>query len=111
MKSDLFTAILAMDSYNQGYGANLVTNASSIGNADVIARQAVGITDSAYQNWQSVGFYAIAYDTSHVADYGANTVISYRGTNTTAPTEFAKDFLHGWSLFTGVGSNSQAALA
>ena len=92
MNDDLFSAILAMDSYNKGgsdFGANLEVN-GNIGNASLVTVQA-----GATAGWLAAGFYAVAYDTSHVAGYGANTVISYRGTNTTAPTEFANDFLNG----------------
>ncbi|WOE76094.1 hypothetical protein [Alterisphingorhabdus coralli] len=57
------------------------------------------------------GFYAIAYE------WNGETVISYRGTNfpsSISPAELQSgwdDIWGGWSLFTGIGSNSHAALA
>lgn len=68
-KKDLLLAMLAMDSYNQGYSAGLITNATTIGTATLQSKPAT-LDDT---TWQSTGFYAAAYDTA----YG--TVISYRG--------------------------------
>ena len=64
---DLFLAILAMDSYNRGYGAGLtdesLDESGQIGNAQVLSRQALGISDAEYAAWQAAGFYAVAYQT------------------------------------------------
>ncbi|WP_156427458.1 hypothetical protein, partial [Novosphingobium sp. Fuku2-ISO-50] len=106
MDQDLFVAILALDSYDRGYDSDLSYSLSDaigtkIGNATVIAHS----SDAASSNEVQAGFYAIAYD------WDGTTVISYRGTNfdftggTGSP--IFKDFLNGWSLFTGIGTNSR----
>ncbi len=118
MDQDLFVAILALDSYNRGYDSNLSNSPSDsigtqIGNATVISHSSDSASSSAVQ----AGFYAVAYN------WNGTTVISYRGTNeqqvinpiTGQPTgsyiPVANDLLNGWSLFDGIGTNSQAALA
>lgn len=82
MNSDLLKAILAMDSYNRGYGAGIDLGENSdainveIANATIYdnSTRALGTgVDSA------VGFYAIAYTVG--TGPGAETIISYRGTN------------------------------
>ena len=77
ISKDLYLAILAMDSYNQGYGKGLDHGKTQIGSATVKDISS-GLDDS---GWQDAGFYAVAYDT----EYG--TVISYRGTDN--PSIFA----------------------
>ncbi|NJS39983.1 MAG: hypothetical protein HC783_14290 [Rhodobacteraceae bacterium] len=92
---DLFLAILAMDSYNRGYGAGL--NDSGAGDPDGLGT-AGGIGDAQIlavdlpQGSEAAGFYAVAYETQ----YG--TVISYRGTDFTPATDFATDRDQGWTL-------------
>ena len=78
ISKDLFLAILAMDSYNRGYGAGITglsevsDGTTKIGTATVSKNiQDAGISAEA----QAAGFYAISYDT----EYGK--VISYRGTD------------------------------
>jgi hypothetical protein len=79
MNRDLFLSILAMDSYNRGYGAGIskLGETGQIGNAQLIARSEIlgNAANATYQNWQSAGFYASAYD------WNGETVISYRGTD------------------------------
>ncbi len=72
MNSDVFRAILAMDSYNRGYGAgvNLQVGATQIGNATIYT-----FPETTTANWQAAGFYASAYS------WNGTDVISYRGTN------------------------------
>jgi Ca2+-binding RTX toxin-like protein len=69
---DLMRAILAMDSYNQGYRPGLTGVGTQIGSAtvstDSTAKLGLGAT-------QSVGFYAVAYQLN------GQTVIAYRGTD------------------------------
>ncbi len=69
-KADLIYAILAMDSYNRGYGSGIkdLTESGKIGSFTVgeNANQA---------GWFTAGFYAIAYKN------GDDTVIAYRGTD------------------------------
>jgi hypothetical protein len=76
MNPDLFRSILAMDSYNRGYGAGIAVlpESGQIGGATIRAFQA-----GEQSGWQSTGFYAIAYN------WNGETVISYRGTNPNGP--------------------------
>jgi hypothetical protein len=73
-KTDLIYAILAMDSYNRGYGSGinglLDTTDSKIGNYTVYDSK--GDTQAF-----TAGFYAIAYKNAATGE----TVISYRGTD------------------------------
>lgn len=110
MNRDLFLAILAMDSYNRGYGAsiNLDQNVSQIGYA-IIGDDAVDIlgTDA-----ETAGFYASAYDVTNVAGFSAGeTVISYRGTNTVPYYEGIIDAINGYGVGGGHATGEQARLA
>jgi hypothetical protein len=71
-KADLIYAILAMDSYNRGYGSSIRglfdTTTSKIGNFTVYDSKGDAQAFTA-------GFYAIAYKN------GDDTVIAYRGTD------------------------------
>lgn len=98
MNRDVFRSILAMDSYNRGYGANLggFTESGSLGNATIRPFQVGEQT-----NWQSTGFYAIAYN------WGGETVISYRGTDFNTGENIKNDICNGRSSFTGIGPNAQ----
>ena len=125
MNRDLFLAILAMDSYNRGYGENVSglaspgPNGSSgssirIGRATILrdANDAEGVAEAA-------GFYALAYDLSSAGIDGlSGTVISYRGTNfninwnpfTFLNSPIISDVISGWSVGVGL-PGQQAALA
>ncbi len=106
MNRDVFLSILAMDSYNRGYGEGvrglpLVANVTKLGTATIK-------TDSVIElgaNAQAAGFYAIAYD------WNGEKVISFRGTDFGEVESGARDVLNGWSMFTGFGTDSQASLA
>lgn len=121
MNKDLFLAILAMDSYNREYGAGVNLTGSATGNASIITRASLGISETEYADWQAAGFYAIAYNVSGVAGFGATEkVISYRGTNfdpsyPTGESVFSspivKDAFNGWSVGAGFEDASQAELA
>jgi hypothetical protein len=113
MNRDVFLSILAMDSYNRGYGSSIagMSESGQIGSAAI---RAFNVGEQA--GWQAAGFYAIAYTVSGVEGIAdGTTVISYRGTNfdlkgwLSSPA--VKDITNGWSLFTGFGSDSQANLA
>jgi hypothetical protein len=94
-EKDLFLAILAMDSYNRGYGAGLNDEGASdtdglgigggIGSAQILA---VDLP----QGSEEAGFYAVAYNTP----YGK--VISYRGTDFTPGSDLATDAHDSWTL-------------
>jgi hypothetical protein len=112
MNRDVFISLLALDSYNRGYGQKVNTDGNSIGSAQIINRLTVGVDAEKYSSWQSAGFYAIAYE------WNGETIISYRGTN--FPESFslaelasflAEDFGGGWDIFTGIGNGSHARLA
>src|SRR5688572_25371309 len=79
---ELFLSILALDSYNRGYGANVNVPGTMLGRAAVLPHQSYNITDETYQSWQSIGFFASMYDMTGVSGFSSGeTVISYRGTN------------------------------
>ncbi len=96
-QKDLLLAILAMDSYNQDYGAGLAHGSTTIGSSNLNDRpESVKIAD-----WEAAGFYAASYT---LAD--GTTVISYRG------TDASPDYTRGWSIALGaVGEGTQAPLA
>ena len=68
MNRDLFLAILALDSYNRGYGPGIegLSSTGDIGKANILT-----FPDSVSAGWQAAGFYAIAYDMTGVAGFGA----------------------------------------
>ena len=85
MNRDVFLSLLALDSYNRGYGRNVfVTGASAeanetgrwLGNAEILTDSVQEIGADA----QAAGFYAIAYE------WNGETIIStpsssWRGSN------------------------------
>ena len=98
-KTDLLYAILALDSYNRGYGAgisNLLTTGSTakVGNWSIITTATDEFTDS-----ESKGFYALAYRK------GTDTIISYRGTDANLVNPFGgegSDLVNGYGLALGI---------
>lgn len=83
MDRDLFLAILAMDSYNRGYGQSIadLPASGSIGSASILSDSAILGSTPDGRNDENAGFYAIAYDVSQVAGFGdVEKVISCRGT-------------------------------
>lgn len=91
----LFSAVLALDAYNRGYGAEIpgLSDApgTGIGNAVVLASEGG-------ESAQAVGFYAIAYT------WGERTVISYRGTDNLNVLNGANDIFNGWVMGAGLAS-------
>lgn len=116
MSRDLFLAILAMDSYNRGYGVGVKGLDAPKLNPDGTPKTAIKvgaahISGDSVQilgpNGEAAGFYAIAYDVSQMKDakgkslFGTDgTVIAYRGTDGI----LAGDLLYGWTLGGGLGS-------
>ncbi|MFB0613000.1 hypothetical protein [Aurantiacibacter poecillastricola] len=120
MNRDVFLSLLALDSYNRGYGQNVLLNEGDstanqnkagrrIGNATILtdANDPEGVA-------QAAGFYAIAYE------WNDETIISYRGTNfeSTVPpggsvfdSPIATDALSGWTLGASFEEASQGRLA
>ena len=104
----LMQAILAMDAYNQGYKPGLAHGEVQIGNATVRPREIL-VSDDEYANWQTAGFYAVAYN------YDGQTVISYRGTDNLSlfpdPLSGGGDIWTGWGVGLGSYLGQQALLA
>ncbi|MBL8637483.1 MAG: DUF2974 domain-containing protein [Alphaproteobacteria bacterium] len=76
MNANLFKAILAMDSYNRGYGEGIklpvVLNTTKLGNATIASQSDTTATGQPVL----AGFYGISYQLA-----GGEKVISYRGTD------------------------------
>ena len=72
-KRDVFLSLLALVSYNRGYGQNVggLAAAGGIGNATIQLQS--NTTDGSDE--VEAGFYAIAYE------WNGETTISYHGTN------------------------------
>lgn len=88
ISKDLFLAILTMDSCHRHYGAANSVPGSAVGDANILRRDALGVSDEQYQDWQNTGFYAITYN------WNGQTVISDRGTDDLIG-DFAQAFLSG----------------
>ena len=80
-KADLIYAILAMDSYNRGYGFG-IKGLEERGSKARIGGYIIG-QDVNQTGWFNAGFYALAYRK------GSETVISYRGTDVKGPLDSA----------------------
>lgn len=104
-KSDLFKALLALDSYNQGYGRGLLHGLTEIGQATLLG-PSNGVPAGKHAEWEAAGFYAAAY---RLED--GTTVISYRGTDNTSIFDTgAGDLYTGWVAATGTNT-AQVQLA
>jgi hypothetical protein len=103
ISSNLFLAILAMDSYNRGYGAGIQLDAAQT----KIGTALLGLQSSSNQNSPEVaaGFFAQSYS------WNGTTVISYRGTNADSVANFLTDAWNGYGTSQGNPNNSQAFLA
>lgn len=103
-KRDLFLSILAMDSYNRGYGQHIIMptvfGQTMLGNATIQsdANDQAGVASAA-------GFYAVAYD------WNDEKVISYRGTNPDSLSNFFTDAHNGYGVGSGSPYGTQAELA
>lgn len=97
--SPLFKALLAMDSYNRGYGASLNVGSGAVntylGSVKIIANS-TGVFNG---DDDDVGFYAIAYQLPD-----NSVTIAYRG------TDGASDVLHGYGVAIGGTDNAQAQM-
>jgi hypothetical protein len=101
-EKDLFLAILAMDSYNRGYGAGINDGGSGdpdglgltgqIDTATIGQDSSIIVDGSGSRIDDDAGFYAAAYQTDD------GTVISYRGTDSTPTADAATDATRGWPL-------------
>jgi hypothetical protein len=79
MNRDVFLSLLALDSYNRGYGEGVFTEPRGGGAVQNEAGRTIGnatiIDVPLPEGSLAAGFYAIAYE------WNGETVISYRGTN------------------------------
>lgn len=75
ISSDLFAAILAMDSYNRGYNSGLAVSGSNIGNATLGNNSSVLDQTPNEGRDQAASFFAQSYT------WNGQTIISYRGTD------------------------------
>jgi hypothetical protein len=95
MERDVFLSLLALDSYNPGYGSSVgnLPESGKIGTAMVRA-----FKPGEQEGWQTAGFYGIAYD------WNGETVISYRGTsfNDGFSEETLLDAATGWIVGAGL---------
>ena len=105
MSTDIFKAILAMDSYNRGYGAGINLTGTQVGAASILKDSSV-LTDGEQRLDQPAGFYAIAYQE---ADGGVT--ISYRGTDDPTIFSLSGDIWSGWMTGSGIQNTDQADLA
>ncbi|MFL9498836.1 hypothetical protein ACJMQP_02135 [Rhodopseudomonas palustris] len=106
-REDLFLAILSMDSYHRGYGAQVVANGRSetqIGNAilgsDSTDLLGVGVD-------MATGFYAISYDVSQNSGMSGPRVIAFRGTDYDSTEGYSslRDIWTGWGVGGGATGN------
>jgi hypothetical protein len=81
-QTDLVYAILALDSYNRGYGAGISGLLTSGANAGLGNWSVVTTATDELDDPQSAGFYAIAYRNTATSE----VVISYRGTDNKNPS-------------------------
>ena len=108
MDTNLFKAILSLDSYNRGYGqgiklSDVVFGTTKLGEA-TLSQQSYTADG---KEGVVAGFYAIAYK------YNGYTVISYRGTDQfldDPKTGIGGDIDNGWGIGTGGPFGPQATL-
>ena len=104
-KTDLISAILAMDSYNRGYGSGI----TELEPSGTIGTFTIG-TGFDQTGWTEAGFYGIAYKNAATGQI----VISYRGTDANFVSPFGEegsDLLTGYGLAVGDFTSAQAQLA
>jgi hypothetical protein len=116
ISSDLFLAILAMDSYNRRYdqGINLDESVKRLGNAEIEDDSSILGRTGGQLNDVAASFFAQSYSlTGAYQSYSGGaalgvgqTVISYRGTH-----DRSADAVSGWPMGGGLYSVSQGNLA
>ena len=112
MNQSVFRAILAMDSYNRGFGAG-VSGLSQAAGTQIGIATVIRNSEDPDGAAQAAGFYAYAYS------WNGETIISYRGTNLDFSQDGAsffarpavRDIWNGWSLGAGFADASQGQLA
>jgi hypothetical protein len=89
MSKDLFLSILSMDAYNRGYNPGIagLSESGAIGNATLLTRAGLGVSQNDYADWQAASFYGLAYKLTQSVGTPGNqiasgtTIISYLGTD------------------------------
>lgn len=108
VSQDIFQAILAMDSYNRGYGQGILLDAGdSLTGQNEVGRQigtATVISSDISQNAQSDSFYAVAYD------WNGEKIISFRGTDNWS-LGLSGDALNSFWQHIGVEFSTQSIMA
>ncbi len=97
---DLKYALLALDSYNRGYGAGIGDSPNGLGETGefaggtILNREQFGIDSKKLDEWGEAGFFAVA------DKIDGQTIISYRGTDVfnddNIPDVGASDVVNGW---------------
>jgi len=103
MNRDVFLSILALDAYNRGLGAGIaglpaVSGSTKIGTATIQIQSSSAAAAAA-------GFHAVSYS------WNGQTVISYRGTDTSSLGALGADVWNGWTAGAGFATASQVGLA
>jgi hypothetical protein len=98
MTDDLMLAILSLDSYDRNFDQQLRVSSNQLGDAMV---QQVDLPSGA----ESIGFNATAYDLN------GQTIISYRGTDTTSKGSLLTAALNGFGVGAGFAHGPQANAA
>ena len=115
---NLYLALLSIDVYNRDYDTVVTVEGDMIGDVSVIDPASYDPFGSLLYDWQSTGFYALAYDTSAVDTIVDPYVFSYRGTNPSPGEDFLTspiwlDASNGWTAAVGFpgGDGGQASQA
>ncbi len=124
ISKDLFLAILAMDSYNRGYGAGIEDPAATGGGLGVTgSTKAYKVGNATIKDVdlptgsQDAGFYAISYKLDETVGTGTDvlakdtTIISYRGTDDFNIFNPENDVFKGWVTAAGAWSTDQVRMA
>ncbi len=106
MNSDQILALLAMDAYNQGFGAGVDGVGTKIGGASVVPNDELPLSAELQNALNASGFNATTYSVAGTnTDLDGTIVISYRG------SDDLNDAANDAQFTSGVGVPSQAALA
>ena len=105
-QEDLIYAILALDSYNRGYGAGLsdLTTDGSIGDWTIALDSSV-LLEGGIRSDIPAGFYAIAYTNAATGE----KVISYRGTDEPNPFAAHNDAVNAYGIALGAAPQGRVS--
>lgn len=104
--ADLIYALLALDSYNRGYGSG-ISGLDSEGVDAKIGNYSI-IQNISQAGWETAGFYALAYKK------GNEVVVSFRGTDSnsdrTADGAGGSDLENGYGIALGLPGEGEVRL-